>query len=70
MRRGGYPKTLSLGTPDEVRKLVGDELRIFGRGGGFIFAIVHNIQSLIPTENLLGMFETLRAAGLYPLPAG
>ncbi len=62
-------KTLPFGTPDEVGKQERDDLRIFGRGGDFIFAAVYNIQPLIPTENLLDMFETLRAAGLYPLPA-
>ena len=28
---------------------------------------VHDIQALVPTENLLVMFETVRTAGRYPL---
>ena len=61
-------KTLPFGTPDEVREQVRDYMHIFGKGGGFIFAAVHNIQAMIPTENLLAMFETLQEKGRYPLP--
>jgi uroporphyrinogen-III decarboxylase len=61
-------KTLPFGTPGEVKDQVKDYMRIFGKGGGFIFAAVHNIQAMIPTENLLAMFDTLRDSGRYPLP--
>jgi uroporphyrinogen-III decarboxylase len=56
-------KTLPFGTPDEVREEVRERIRIFGKGGGFIFATIHNIQANTPVENLLAMFETVRDYG-------
>lgn len=53
-------KTLAFGTPGEVRKQVQENCRIFGRGGGFIFNTVHNIQANVPVENIVSMIETLR----------
>jgi uroporphyrinogen-III decarboxylase len=58
-------KTLPFGTPDEVRKEVRERLRAFGPGGGYVFATVHNIQALVPIENILAMFETTREYGAY-----
>jgi uroporphyrinogen-III decarboxylase len=49
-------RTLPFGTADEVRREVLERLRIFGLGGGFVFAPVHNIQPCTPIENLLAMF--------------
>jgi hypothetical protein len=60
-------KTLPFGTPDEVRQQVQERIRTFGPGGGFVFCAVHNIQALVPVENLLAMFETAREQGRYPL---
>jgi hypothetical protein len=60
-------RTLPFGTPDAVRAQVRDRLRTLGAGGGFVFAAVHNIQALVPEENLLAMFETVREHGRYPL---
>lgn len=56
-------RTLPFGTPDEVRDEVRERIRIFGKGGGFIFATIHNIQANTPVENLLAMFETVRDYG-------
>ena len=52
-------KTLPFGTPDEVRKEVRKRIEIFGRGGGFVFNPVHNVQASTPVENLLAMYETV-----------
>ena len=38
-------KTLPFGTPDEVRRQVRERIEIFGRGGGFVFNTVHNVQA-------------------------
>jgi hypothetical protein len=62
--------TLPFGTPDEVRKEVRDHLRIFGHGGGYVFGPVHNIQPLVPIENLLAMLDAMREHSVYPLAAG
>lgn len=53
-------RTLPFGTPEEIRRQVSDRMRILGRGGGFVFAAIHNIQAGIPVENLLALFESVR----------
>ena len=57
---GDTQRTLPFGTPEEVKAEVRDRVEIFGRGGGFIFSAVHNIQAGIPVENLVAMFEAFR----------
>jgi uroporphyrinogen decarboxylase len=51
-------QTLPFGTVDDVQKEVLDNLRILGRGGGYILAPCHNIQALTPPENILAMYGT------------
>ena len=53
-------RTLPFGTPEEVKAEVRNRVEIFGRGGGFVFSAVHNIQAGIPVENLVAMFEAFR----------
>jgi uroporphyrinogen-III decarboxylase len=60
-------RTLPFGTPDEVRAEVRERIQILGRGGGFVFATIHNIQARTPVENLLALFETVREYSGYPL---
>jgi hypothetical protein len=60
-------RTLPFGTPQDVRREVRERLRAFGAGGGFVFNAVHNIQALVPVENVLAMYETAREHGRYPL---
>jgi len=60
-------KTLPFGAPDEVRAEVRERLRIFGRGGGYVFNPIHNVQARTPVENVLAMFEAWREYGRYPL---
>lgn len=51
-------KVLPLGTPDEVKDHVRDNIRTFGSGeGGFVFTQVHNIQQNVPVENVEAMLE-------------
>jgi hypothetical protein len=52
-------KTLPFGTPDEVRRQVHERLKIFGRGGGFVFNPVHNVQARTPAENLCAMYDAV-----------
>ncbi len=54
---------LPFGTPEDVRKDVKRRLEIFGRGGGFVFAAIHNIQHGVPAENVVGMFEAVHDFG-------
>jgi len=60
-------QTLPFGTADEVRAEVRERVRIFGRGGGFVFNTIHNVQSRTPAENLVALYETVREQGHYPL---
>jgi len=53
-------QTLPFGTPDQVRAEVRERIEVFGRGGGFVFNAIHNIQARTPVENLLAMFEVVR----------
>jgi hypothetical protein len=53
-------KTLPFGTPDEVYREVRERIEIFGEGGGFVFNSTHNVQSNVPTENLLALFRAVK----------
>jgi len=51
---------LPRGTPDEVRAETQRRIRDLAPGGGFVFNPVHNIQPLVPVENIMAMFEAAR----------
>ncbi len=53
-------KTLMFGAPGQVRDEVRRRLEIFGRGGGYVFNAVHNIQANVPPANAVALFEALR----------
>ena len=53
--------TLPEGTPQEVAAQVHERCQIFGRGGGFVFSAIHNIQPDTPVENLVAMFEAVKS---------
>lgn len=52
--------TLPFGTPDEVRSEIAERMEIFGRGGGFVFSAIHNVQSRIPATNLTAMMDAVQ----------
>jgi uroporphyrinogen-III decarboxylase len=52
-------KTLPFGTPEQVRNEVKERMQIFGKGGGFVFNPIHNIQRGTPTENLVALVEAV-----------
>jgi hypothetical protein len=58
-------KTLPFGTPEDVRREVQERIEIFGKGGGYVFNTIHNVQARVPVENLLALYETVQAAGAY-----
>jgi hypothetical protein len=60
-------RTLPFGTPDDVRKEVRDRIKVLGRGGGFVFSSIHNIQARTPVENVLAMYETVQGFSHYPI---
>lgn len=53
-------KTLPFGTPEEVRQEVKENLKVFSKGGGYVFNAIHNIQAGTPIENVVAMFEALK----------
>jgi hypothetical protein len=48
--------TLPFGTEEEVKEEVVFNRRVFGKGGGFVLAPVHNIQANVPVENVLALY--------------
>lgn len=52
-------KTLPFGTPDEVRRQVGERCRIFSANGGFVFNSIHNVQANTPPENMVAVLDTV-----------
>ncbi|HTO22308.1 MAG TPA: uroporphyrinogen decarboxylase family protein [Spirochaetia bacterium] len=53
-------KTLPFGTPQDVRKEVLSRCEVLGKGGGFVFNPVHNIQARTPIANVVAMVDALR----------
>ena len=53
---------LPYGTPQEVKDDVRRNVEALAPGGGFVFNTVHNIQADVPPENIVAMWEALRAA--------
>ncbi len=53
------------GTPQEVQSEVCRRIEIFGRGGGYILAPCHVLQTDVPTENILAMSAAGYQCGPY-----
>ena len=60
-------QVLPFGTPEEVKAHVQERMQIFGRGGGFVFNPIHNVQAGVPVENLLALYEAVAEFRGYPL---
>ncbi|MFQ5811943.1 MAG: uroporphyrinogen decarboxylase family protein [Anaerolineae bacterium] len=58
-------RVLPFGKPDEVADEVKRRIDDLAPGGGFVFAAVHNIQALVPPENIVAAFETALEYGRY-----
>jgi len=48
---------LPYGSPEDVKREVRDNSKIFMKDGGFVFNQVHNILADVPPENIVAMFE-------------
>lgn len=53
-------KVLPFGTPDQVKEQVKERMQIFGKGGGFMFNPIHNVQRGTPVENLVALVEAIK----------
>ncbi len=49
--------TLPHGMPEDVRAEVRNRIQTLGRGGGYILCTTHNIQSDVPIENILALYD-------------
>ena len=56
---------VAYGTVDEVIANVRETLEIMMPGGGYALAPSHSLQDNSPTENVLAMYETAQAFGVY-----
>jgi uroporphyrinogen decarboxylase len=56
---------LPFGTPEEVADEVKRRIDDLAPGGGFVFSTIHNVQTGVPPENVVAMFDAAREAGLY-----
>ena len=55
-------RTLPFGSTDEVRREVAERVQVFGKGGGFVFDPVHNVQHSTPPENIAAAYEIAATA--------
>lgn len=55
------------GTPEDVRAEVRRRITDLAPGGGYVLSAVHNIQTGVPLENILAMFEAGSEYGDYPI---
>ena len=53
-------KTLPFGTREEVTRQVNERIKIFSKGGGFVFNAIHNIQEKTPVENIASMIDVVK----------
>jgi uroporphyrinogen decarboxylase len=56
---------LPFGKPQEVSDEVKRRIDDLAPGGGFVFAAVHNIQAMVPSENVVAAFDTALEYGRY-----
>jgi uroporphyrinogen decarboxylase len=58
-------RVLPFGKPEEVVEEVKRRIDDLAPGGGFVFAAVHNIQDMVPPENIVAAFDTALQYGRY-----
>jgi uroporphyrinogen decarboxylase len=58
-------RVLPFGKPQDVADEVKRRIDDLAPGGGFVLAAVHNIQALVPPENIVTMFDTALEYGKY-----
>ena len=56
---------LNNAAPEEVRRSVKENMKVFKPGGGFVFTQVHNIQPGVPIDNVIAMYEAYRENADY-----
>jgi len=54
-------------TPEEISEHVSHQVKVFGKGGGYVFTPNHNVQPDVPVENVIAMIEAVNECREYPL---
>ncbi len=60
-------RILPFGTPEQVREDVRRRIQIFGPGGGYVFASIHNMLGDVPPQNILAAVDAVVEFGSYPI---
>jgi uroporphyrinogen decarboxylase len=60
-------RVLPFGTTDRVRDEVKRRIDDLAPDGGFVFGAVHNVQAMVPAENIAAAFDTALEYGRYPI---
>jgi uroporphyrinogen decarboxylase len=47
------------GTPEEIRTVVRNYIRILGRGGGYVIGPTHDILRDVPWENIAAFYDAV-----------
>lgn len=56
-------QTLPFGTPEDVKREVAENIRIFSNSRGYIVAPCHNLQPNTSTANIVALYEAVREYG-------
>jgi uroporphyrinogen decarboxylase len=56
-------QTLPFGTPEDVKREVAENIRIFSNSKGYIVAPCHNLQPNTGTANIVALYEAVRECG-------
>ncbi len=56
---------LPVAPPETIREHVHRNLAIWKPGGGYVFNNVHNVQALVPAENIVALFDAAYEFGFY-----
>ena len=59
--------TLPFGSIDDIKNEVRERISLLGKGGGYVFGTIHNIQSDISPDKIMAVFETAKKYGKFPL---
>ncbi len=62
-------RVLPFGSPEDVRSMFRERMRVFGPGGGFVFNTIHNVQPRVPVVNVIALYEAVNEYCSYPMQA-
>jgi len=58
-------RVFDIGTPQQVRDDVRQNIEIMAPGGGYVCTPIHNTQASVSPENYMAFWETMREYGVY-----